>query len=374
MSKLAQSLVLGLCAGLATATDGQTATVVAAQYRCEGFLCPQWAIDISRYDPLRKLNQTFEYTLAEALPLAPTFQRQMGLTTAFDPNTRIFTVAAMSYPAAGLDSFWQVVISDDILSSVPVVTNVIVPHPDTGPDSPGALTMLRIVQGVDGGILGIFTDGTITTIDIPGQQHSVFASLNQDGTSAQKISTAHVVDGTLLRSFTADSLNGQYLVTVDLESAVVSAPLHIKPYYVNGEGVETSTDAALYTPFPGSPQQLLLTSAGNFDMFMMVDTTTGEQSPVIFNLFESAGIVLECHLATFDCDTQWNTVTVDKTNPDGDIIYFQAHTDPDVSDTVAMYKLQWYPNQVLGGYTPIIAEMAFPMNFGYSGYQSVAFL
>ena len=43
------SLLVALGAlGAVTATDGLSMTVLTAQYRCEGYLCPQWAIDITR--------------------------------------------------------------------------------------------------------------------------------------------------------------------------------------------------------------------------------------------------------------------------------------------------------------------------------------
>jgi hypothetical protein len=105
----------------------------------QGFLCPQWAIDVTRYDPLRQLNEPFEFQLAELLPLAPSAQRDVTLLTSYAPDTRTFTTAVVSYPGSGLDSFWSMAISDDVSSATPVFTNVIVPHPDTAPGQPGSM-------------------------------------------------------------------------------------------------------------------------------------------------------------------------------------------------------------------------------------------
>ena len=52
-----------------------TGTIIGGQLRCQGYLCPSWALDISRYDTIQYVNETFEYNLQEPLPLAPTFQR-----------------------------------------------------------------------------------------------------------------------------------------------------------------------------------------------------------------------------------------------------------------------------------------------------------
>jgi hypothetical protein len=358
--------------GSAAATDGLSSTVLTAQYRCEGYLCPQWAIDVTREDPLQKLNQTFEFTLAEALPLAPTFQRQMGLSTAFDPATHTFTLVAMSYPGPGLDSFWQMTVGEEITSVTPVLTNVIVPHPDTAPGNPGALTMIKILTGPSG-IVAVFDDGTVTTVDIAGQQHSVFASLNQEGFVPNEITKAHCVDGGVLKSFTFDSANNTFLVTTDLASGVVSAPLPVQPA-ARTAGYQYPIGAAMVAPYPGQPSQLMLVLAGNFDSFMFVDESSGEQSEIIFDIYDSAGVVLECHLGTFDCDTAWDTITVDNATPDGyAAIYFQGHVDPDGSDTTTMLKLFWFTNAITGQTYPLINVVRSPLSFGFAGWQVASF-
>ena len=51
-------------------------------------MCPQWAFDFSRYDTIQYVNETFEYLLHEALPLAPTAERMFHSYTAYDEATR----------------------------------------------------------------------------------------------------------------------------------------------------------------------------------------------------------------------------------------------------------------------------------------------
>lgn len=69
-------------------------------------MCPQWALDVTRYDPIRKVGVDYTFDLAELLPLAPTAQRSGYLRTSFDASNRIFTVAAADYPEAGVDAVW----------------------------------------------------------------------------------------------------------------------------------------------------------------------------------------------------------------------------------------------------------------------------
>ncbi len=35
--------------------------IVGARLRCQGFLCPQWALDIGRYDYVQQLDTEFQY-------------------------------------------------------------------------------------------------------------------------------------------------------------------------------------------------------------------------------------------------------------------------------------------------------------------------
>jgi hypothetical protein len=69
-------------------------------------LCSQWALDVTRYDPLRKVGVEYQYDLAELLPLAPTNYRSGDLRTTYDASTRVFSVVAADYPEKGVDAFW----------------------------------------------------------------------------------------------------------------------------------------------------------------------------------------------------------------------------------------------------------------------------
>ena len=103
-------------------------------------------IDISRWDLVHYPDSQFEYNLEEPLPLAPTEQRKIYSYTAYDAKTRLYTLATSNYPVSGVDSFWQSTINSFVNGTTPVISNVLVAHPDAKPDSPGTLVMARYVN------------------------------------------------------------------------------------------------------------------------------------------------------------------------------------------------------------------------------------
>ena len=133
-------------------------TVVGAQLRCSGFMCPQWALDVTRWDMVVGDGENPEWQLIELLPVAPTWQRMPNIFTDYDASTRMYTVCVQSYPAPGVDTFFQVQISDDISGARMVSNNVIVAHPDTSSNQPGSMSLVRMFDSPDpnGGIVAIF--------------------------------------------------------------------------------------------------------------------------------------------------------------------------------------------------------------------------
>ena len=61
------------------------------QLRCQGYLCPQWAVDISTEQYIHQVGVEVETWMQEALPLAPTVERSQLMLSAYDASTRIFT-------------------------------------------------------------------------------------------------------------------------------------------------------------------------------------------------------------------------------------------------------------------------------------------
>ena len=93
-------------------------TIVGAQLRCHGYLCPQWALDVSRWDMEPLCDECSQETqLIELLPLAPTFQRKPRIFTDYDEPSRAYTIAVQSYPGPGVDTFFVVELASDISSA-----------------------------------------------------------------------------------------------------------------------------------------------------------------------------------------------------------------------------------------------------------------
>lgn len=325
---------------------------------------------------MRHVGEEFEYILAELLPLAPTAQRSMEMVTAYDSATRLYTITAINYPGAGVDSYWQVVISDDVTTATPVVQYKMVAHPDATPGNPGSMKLVRVMNHPSGQTMVLFDDGSLHTIDVgTATTYTKIGNIkdSSSGIEAIQMTRAHVVDGTNLKSILMNERKQSYLVVSDLTAvpAKVSAPLLLKE--IPGEpGSESPISAHMMYSGPNTEAKLGLIVAGNFDQIVFVDETTGEQSPIINSLTDQPyPAVLECYESTKDCDG-WTTSTYD---PVSGVLYFQAHAVDSSSETTttAVYGVQWVENHITKTWFPVINMLVWPMSFGFMGYQYVAF-
>jgi hypothetical protein len=349
--------------------------VVGAQLNCHGYLCPQWELKVSRWN--MDLPEDNELQLVQLLPLAPTFQRNQPVFTDYDSATRTFTVGVQNYPSNGVDTFFQVAISDDIGSAKIVQDNVIVGHPDASVNNPGSLTMLRMFDSPDpnGGLVVIFDDGNVYNLDLVSKQYTLIANIKSDpSVKALAVSQAHVFDGLVLKSFLHDTVHTYQntLVTLDISSKTLTKPVALSPVQGGGMGIETPLSAHM-TKDPNTDKPVLtLMLGGQFDQIIQVDENTGAQVPTIFSITQGAGVdenypsIFYCDTNTKDCD-YWTTSTFD---PVSNQLFAQAHfiDDQDVYWT-SIYKQYWL-KQAAGTFaywSPVTL-----MNFGYSGYQFVA--
>ena len=354
-------------------------TIVGAQLRCQGFMCPQWALDVSRWDLDAANNDAYpEYQLAELLPLAPTWQRMPTIFTDYDQSTRLFTVAVQSYPGPGVDSFFSLTIADDISSAKMVQNNVIVAHPDATSNNPGSMTLIRAFDSPDpnGGVVCIFNDGSIYNLDLVSKAYTLLGSLKGDASvKGAFVTNAHVFDGMVLKSFlVAQNEKQSWLVTFDLSTNTATAPVALLPVEnVNNNGAELPVNAHMRDNGLGT-NVLVVVMAGNFDQLIQVDESKGTQTPLIFNMYSGSGTddkypaLLYCDDGTKDCDTVWTTSAYDPVSKN---MYIQAHFVDESTETyyTMIYK-QYNLNQVAGTFAYM--EPVCYMNFGYSGYQFVA--
>jgi len=357
---------------VAFASNDLAGTMVGARLRCQGYLCPQWALDIGRYDPIRKVNTEFQFILQELLPLAPTFQRSMNLVTSYDNTNRYLTVAACDYPVQGVDSLWVSVINADVTSASTVYANVMIPHPDASTNNPGTIRLVKL-NAIQGGIVtALFSDGSVYELNVKEQKYSKLGALyssDVDGTAKYFMTNAHALDGTILKSFVMDGRSQTFLIETDLSASPikVSDPLKVVP--IPGQlGTETPNDAFMFT-VPGQKPQLLLINHGNFDSFSFIDETTGVSTSLIANLYDATnepGTYLACYSSTKDCD-MWQTAMHDTA---ANKIYYQSHFGE--TQELGIFYFEFVSN-IAGTYYPISNESIGPMQFGYSGYQYVPF-
>jgi len=358
----------------------KTGAIVASQLRCEGYLCPQWALDLSRYDTIRYVNdsQQFEYRLAEHLPLAPTKDRSFNQVTAYDEETREYTIAMSNYPIQGVDSIFVSLINDYANESTPVSTNLLIAHPDAKADHPGSRSLNRILYGPKHTLFAIFDDASIYQLDTDAKQYNYIAKLF-DSVDYSLIkdpvnSLAHVFDGYVLKSFIRDADANNYLVKADFSdstSVKVTKPVKLVSY-IKGSRDEYPLNAFMIATNPTMTPQLMVVlygSTGGFDQFNFVDEETGVMTPIISNLADYNTCVFECYSSTKDCD-MWTTSAYDKANY---AVYFQCHVYDDGSkvSTTSMMKLGFTQNHVTGLWYAYVNPAESPMNFGYSGYQYV---
>lgn len=346
--------------------------VVAAQLRCDGFLCPKWALDITRYDIVRQVGVQFEYQLLELLPLAPTEQRSNNLWTAYNPNNREYTVAVEDYPNPGMDTFFTATISSDVTSAKAVISNAIIGHPDASVGAPGNMHLRKILYCPEGHHLALFDDGSLHHLDIASGTYKQIANVKTSGLASLTMTNAHVVDGSILKSILYDSVNYvSYLAKTDIESGAVSSAVQIQQ--IRGSLGNEKPIAAHMTLDPNAKvNKLTLIFAGNFDQITYVDETTGVQTPLTANLADDTnnGIPVEfqCNTATKDCDTLWSTTAYDAKN---NALYFQTHEVSDDTSTTYIYNSKYYTSKLSPDAYPVF-NPSVTMTFGYSGYQWVS--
>jgi hypothetical protein len=286
--------------------------------------------------------------------------------SAFHAGSRAYTASAADYPFGGVDSYWVSSLNAFANASTPVHTNVIIAHPDASANHPGSMTVRRLFSLPDGRTAAIFTDGSVHEVDLSEQKYKKLFSLTSATSFPAAITDAHVVVGNVLKSFVKDSQGMSYLITTDLSTNTVSAP--VKLTYPRGANNETPIAAFMTSPADGIADKLTVLLAGQFDQINYVDETTGVMTTVQSDLMEASGAVFACDEGIKECDF-WRTSAYDPVNH---ILYYQAHyMNGDVAENV-VYKMGFSQNKVSGEYYPYINPAMSPMSFGFGGFQWVA--
>jgi hypothetical protein len=338
-------------------------------------LCPKWTLEVSRFDVLRKVGEEFEFTLAELLPFAPTDQRSQNVWTAYNPANRHYTVAVQDYPGTGLDTFFVVEINEDITSATPVISNVVVGHPDGKVGDAGKMTLSKIFLDAAGNTVVLFEDGSLYSLDLATKSYVLLANIHSGGSLKEPVSItkAQILENNILRSVLYDSKNYvSYLVRTDLSTSppTVSAPLQLQP--LRGTFAPETPFAAHFIVDPNTKvSNLAILYHGNFDQILAVDETTGVQTEIMndVNADQPVPIEFQCDAPVKECDYLWSTTAYD---PASNKIYFQIHQVTDESNLAYIYNVAYYENRATEKWYPI-ADPNVQMTFGYYGYQFINF-
>ena len=159
-----------------------------------------------------------------------------------------------------MDTIWKSTINAYANATTPLVTNLLLAHPDALSNYPGNLKVNRVLSGPNGRTISIFNDGSIYEIDTNDKKYNLlgnlFAQITED-IIAPSVADAHVFDGTTLKSFIMDSKGNSYLVRVDFSVSplVASVPLFVIP--VKGiNNPETPLNAFMLSMHEGEPEKL----------------------------------------------------------------------------------------------------------------------
>jgi len=340
--------------------------IVAMQLRCQGYLCPQWAVDISTEQYIHQLGVEVETWMQEALPLAPTVERSQLMLSAYDPSTRIFSGVVCDYPVDGVDAYWQSVVNNNANATKPLSSYVLIPHPDTSAGNDGNMRLTRIFTFNNGNLLALFNDGSLHSINLASQSYSKVGAIYTE--SKYVMTDAHIIDNGLLKSVVQDLKGESYLLHTDLStfSNVNTVMVQRIPTVLGEENPFALHVVQFDTP------TLLIFYQGNLDMVNAIDETTGLQRAIVNNLEQiNDPAIFMCNTATKDCDG-WTTTAYD---PVENKILFQAHyLEQNDLTTTSLYMLSFDKSLVDKLYYGFVNLVRYPMNFGFEGYQFVNFV
>jgi hypothetical protein len=247
------------------------------------------------------------------------------------------------------------------------------------------MTMVRIHINpqASGTLLVTFNDGTVASIDLGAEtkQYTILDQFNSGSGSvvAAQPTSAQVIDGSVLKSFLYDSTGDgkTYLVQTDLSQTPVksTAPLLLQPVKGITMAFTRPINAHIITDgvtVDSTGTQTAVVYGGNWDMVLSVNCQTGEQTGIIPNMVEGAGVsvpqYLYCNTDVKDCD-YWTTSSYDTV---GKTMYLQTHTEEEGVYTAMISAVEYI--QQAAGVFPYLWPTANAAVFGWSAHQFVNFV
>lgn len=319
---------------------------------------------LSSVTPSNYVNVTNPVRLQQYLPPAVEAERSFSSFGAYNTKTKVYTTVAAGYPSADTLTLWTSSISGtDALSvschvvfsfsgmlmwflyqmkATPILNGVKVQFPVSSAPAPLnylPLKVAKVVTGPNDGILAIFTNGEVHSLDVDSGKLTLLHKLIPDDkaldVSHPWTAGAHIFDLEKNGLWSVVSAGMySYLIFTDYKTFQSTEWLKLDAGIKCDPGVdstsedfspETFVNAMLIDTGNGQGTRLMLQLESldsiGFDMLTWVDTTTGKftgEGPME-NLMGD-NIVLRC-LTPYDCDKNRQS-TYDPTTK---TVWFQGH-------------------------------------------------
>ena len=310
--------------------------------------------------------------------LAPSIENgNIESTTAYDPKTRNFFVAATSgYKGCTL---WQSVISANANSTTPVIQKLKIDYPLSRSPAPlnvAPLVLSRLIVGPDGRLFATFSNGEVHEVDlVKGAFNHLYSLISDElqlGETHPSLTAGSVYDPETATLWSISmAASDAYLISSSLDKKTVGTWLKMAMPQGDNSGFspETVVDMFMTKVDTGATKvMVMMESLHNlgFDQISFLDTTTGKLDCKECNLMDE--------YIEFACDTGINACekwAVAAWDPDAQLLWYQAHsTDMEDYGQLRFTQTGFSPNKATGNlnwWTNVGPELFF----GLSGFQWV---
>lgn len=366
----------------ATGSGSNTGVILSTYFYCEIPCQEKMGMYLGTTDgvsPTRRIQSYLPSTVVE--------ERQFDTFSAWDPATKTFTTVAAEYPRQSTLTLWTSTVSGtslDTMEATPVISALEVAYPISSSPAPLnniKLVLAKVIQGPNGGLLAIFTNGEVHALDVKTGTFSLLHKLIADSRALEvdfpSTSSAHVFDFDRngMWSVVSAGINA-YVVFTDFTTKTVGDWVQMNANMLLDPGkdaVETDfspeffINAMMVEAADNKGKRLLLQLESlndvGFDMLTFVNTTTGVFEGPEYNLFPE-GIVFECQ--SFNCDMK----RVSAFDPVSKTIWFQGHVSTgDNEGNICINQLTFETTPVAGIASWYVATPNIDADFGFTNFQ-----
>lgn len=342
--------------------------VTFAAFWCDTFLCPDWELDITRFDTEFRAKDMSQ-KLSVLLPSTPIADMNFQVLTSYDQTNRVYYVAGAQHPGGSI--LWMATIDDNVSTAKPIGT----PRVFMYPSASDTLSRMHYIAGnANGELLTVYTSGNIYVLNVTTLKSTLVGSnilatnaALQGGYVTQ--SSDVDVDGNMFYTIATTSIvhnkSTGYLVSLDLSSGATTASLlKLKEMDWAGENFFN----AVWIPDQGA--MVVFAQAGGptgieaFDCIFHVTPTA--TATWIYNNIENEGLYA---FQSYPATKQDDTLQCACYDPVSKHLYFQMtqfqSADDDGDELTTMVFLDFSAKQ------PWIDTAISPFAFEYIGWHYI---